>query len=96
MWRPSPFWVEVGTPKVIWSQRQGLSSFLEKLANLGSFPILALPWRPGLGGAESWRRLGQGWGHTLLCLGRASWAWGRDWSRGDVGLNPVLPLLVQL
>ena len=32
--------------------RLGSYCFLGKLSNLGSFPILALPWRPGLGGAE--------------------------------------------
>lgn len=56
-----PLWVGVGTPKVIWSQRQGLSSFLGKLANLGSFPIRhflgGLAW-VGLSPGGGWDRVG--------------------------------------
>lgn len=41
----------MGAPRVIW-WGGGQSGFLGKLSNLSSFPIPALPWRPGLGGAE--------------------------------------------
>lgn len=65
--RPGPHWEEWEPPGYL---VPGAGAMLVSWGNpnLGSFPILALPWRPGLGGAQlpgSCRRseLGQpGWG----------------------------------
>lgn len=65
-------------------------------SNLGSFPILALPWRPGLGGAKPagvLQKVSQSWG-TLLCTLVLPWAGKRPREQNGWASSSVLLLLL--
>ena len=72
---PGLCWVGGCQPPGLSGPGVGLELFPgETLSNLGSFPILALPWRPDLGGVEPVGVLqedGPGQGHPSLNLGAA-------------------------